>query len=453
MQGYVSSALAGELVRRLLDDETRALLTRLERVKPFVLYETMVPAAAPPLGALTAIERLMMRSRQQLRGLAHEFLHWLHGPEARCMPASEAQRRYAFLRLRFNDTLTQFDVFADVITQRSEHDNGVWLAGLDDVAADALTLPGDYFTPPPLVCYLERGHGAAIRRARTRLPGGGTVNVGIVQVPRERMVGSGIASSLVHEVGHQASALLGLVPSLRPILKGLQRGGGPEAIVWSFWERWVSEIVADLWAVAKVGVAGTLGLMGVVSLPRPFVFRVSLDDPHPVPWIRVKLSAAMGDALYPDPQWRALAAVWDVLYPTAGLSEGRIALLAALERGMPAFISVLLNHRPRLLRGRSLREVLADPERQPQRLRGYFDAWGGSRLALQSAPPSLVFAVLGQARADGRLSPEQESRMVADLLRDWAMRSALDTSAICAALPDQRTRALDQLLRGSISGA
>ena len=36
---------------------------------------------------------------------------------------------------------------------------------------DALRLPGGYYEPPPVVCYLDRGHGAAIRRARTRLPG------------------------------------------------------------------------------------------------------------------------------------------------------------------------------------------------------------------------------------------------------------------------------------------
>ncbi len=415
-------------------EETRALLTRLERVRPFVLYETMAPAAAPSLAALTAIENLVMRSRQRLRGLAYGFLRWLHSPEARRMPPCEAQRRYALVRMRFNSILTQFDVFADVITQRSERDNGVWLAGLDDVAADALALPGGYYIPPPVVCYLEHGHGAAIRRARTRLPGGGVVDVAIVQVPRERMVGSGIASSLVHEVGHQASVLLDLAPSLRPVLRGLQSGGG-KAIAWQYWERWISEILADLWSVAKVGVAGTMGLMGVVSLPRPFVFRIDLDDPHPAPWIRVKLSAALGEALYPDAQWGSLAAIWDTLYPKAGLSEDRCRLLTIWSAACPALVAVIMNHRPRLLRGRSLREVLADPERQPQRLRAYFDAWGGSRLALQAAAPALVFAVLGQARADGRLTPEQESRIVADLLSDWAMRSTLDTSAICAALP------------------
>ena len=98
--------------------------------------------------------------------------------------------------------LTQFDIFADVLSQRSEHDTGVWLSGLDVVAADALALP-DYYEAPPVICYLDRGHGAAIRRARTRLPGGSENPVAVVRVPRERMVGSGIASSLVHEVGHQ----------------------------------------------------------------------------------------------------------------------------------------------------------------------------------------------------------------------------------------------------------
>ena len=58
------------------------------------------------------------------------------------------------------------------------------------------------------------------------------------------------------------------------------------------------------------------------------------------------------------------------------------------------------------------------------------------------APPSLVFAVLGQARADGSMSPEDESDLLAKLLTFWAMRSTLDTSAYCAAIPKSRVRAL-----------
>jgi hypothetical protein len=51
---------------------------------------------------------------------------------------------------------------------------------------------------------------------------------------------------------------------------------------------------------------------------------------------------------------------------------------------------------------------------------------------MAQAPPSLVFATLGQARAADRLHPELESRVLGNLLTHWALRSTLDTSANCA---------------------
>ena len=417
---------------RTLEWEARALLTRLGRVRSFALYETMVPAAGITFEAQTAIERYLSQGQRTLRGLVNEYIDWLRGAEARGVPPAEAQRRFTFLRLRFNAMLSQFDIFADVMTQRSEHDTGVWLSGLDEVAADALTLPGDYYQAPPVICYLDRGHGAAIRRARTRLPGGGENPVAIIRVPRERMVGSGIASSLIHEVGHQGAALLDLVESLRPALRRAQRGDDREQAAWRAWERWISEIVADLWSVARVGITATHGLIGVVSLPRFFVFRLSLDDPHPTPWIRVLLSCAMGEALYPDPQWGALARLWTSFYPTAGLDPARRELLTALEAGIPGFVSLLVEHRPAALRGQSLREALSASGRQPARLRALYRAWLAQPARIRSAPPSLAFAVIGQAGADGAITPEAESRLLRGLLTHWALRSTLDRSAICA---------------------
>src|SRR5207253_206678 len=116
------------------------------------------------------------------------------------------------------------------------------------------------------------------------------------------------------------------------------------------------EIVSDFWSVARVGIASTLGLIGVVSLPRPFIFRFNFDDPHPPPWIRVKLSCAIGDGLYPHPQWRRLARLWESYYPVADLDD--------------------------------------------------------------------------------------ESDLLAKLLTFWAMRSTLDSSAYCAAIPRSQVRAL-----------
>jgi hypothetical protein len=413
----------------MLAQEARALLTRLARVKPFAMQEPMLPAANLLPEAQTAIEAVLAAGRRELRARIDEYLHWLGSPAALVADAEAAHRRFVFLRLRFNAVLNQFDLFNDVITQRSEHETGVWLSGLDVVSADALHLPGGYYQAPPVICYLDRGIGAAIRRARTRLPGGGENPVAVIRVPRERMIGHGIASSLIHEVGHQAAALLDLINSLRPVLRGLQAGAGPTAIAWRLWELWISEIVADFWSVARVGIASTLGLMAVVGLPRPFVFRINADDPHPAPWIRVKLSCALGQALYPHPQWNRAEALWDAYYPLANLDRERADLLGKLQEHLPGFVSLLVNHRPQSLRGRSLVEVMNVEERQPARLQALFVGWRRNPARMYRAPPSLVFAVVGQARADGRLGPEDESTLLGKLLNHWALRSTLEVSA------------------------
>jgi len=248
-------------------------------------------------------------------------------------------------------------------------------------------------------------------------------------------VGSGIASSLVHEVGHQAAALLDLVASLRPVLQAMQNGGGAAAAAWRLYERWISEIVADLWSVARVGIAAPLGLIAVVSLPKAFVFRIGLDDPHPFPWIRVKLSCAMGKALYPHPQWDRLAGLWESYYPPTGLDAERQNLLALLEATISRFVGVLIGHRPNSLRGKSLGEVLPAADLRPARLAAIYRTWRAEPRRLRSVPPTLVFAAVGQAKADGRITPEEESQLLADLLTYWAMRSTLDASEICTARP------------------
>lgn len=418
-----------------LMQEARALLHRLGRVKPFALKEPMLPAAAITLHAQTGIETYLTRGRQELRAMVQSFMAWLTANARRGLTPAEAQQRFTVLRLRFNRVLTQFDLFNDVISQRSENETGVWLSGLDVAAADALALPGGYYDVPPLMCYLDRGVGAAIRRARTRLPGGGDNPVAIIRVPRERMIGSSIASSLFHEAGHQAAALLNLVPSLVPVLKGLQRGSILTRVAWELFERWISEIVADFWSVARVGITSTLGLMGVVSLPRVFVFRMGLEDPHPIPWIRVKISSAIGDALYPHQQWERLSRLWESFYPLGPLDEKKRKLLATLESTIPALTAVLIHHRPKSLRGRSLSEVLDTAPRAPAQLQILFARWQTKPWEMYRTSPSLVFAALGQARIEGKLSPEDEGNTLAKLLTHWALRSTLDASEVCANQP------------------
>jgi hypothetical protein len=419
--------------QQFLANEARSLLTRLDGVRAFSLRMPMVPAASISQDALKAIERFTEKECAELRVLVRDYVRQIEQSGTISIDPSEAQRRLSILRIRFNNVLAQVDIFSDVLNQRSESDTGVWIAGLDAAAADALRLPSMYYKAPPVMCYLDRGRGGAIRRARTRLPGGKGNPVAIIRVPRERMIGSSISTSLFHEIAHQGSALLDLVSSIKPILNGLQKNR-EKLSPWPFWNLWISEIIPDFWSVAKLGIGSTLGLISVVSLPRAFVFRIT-SDIHAFPYIRVKLSCAMGNALYPHPQWEQMARLWESLYPLNGLPEEKIKIIAMLEAGMPAFVTLLVNHRPKSLRGNSLKETIASPVRSPSRLQDSFDAWRLSPKKMYGDPPTMVFAVLGQAKFDGKISPEKESKIIAELLKHWALSNTLNTSAICATLP------------------
>ena len=407
----------------LLEQEARGLLTRLDQIQPFSVHETMVLAAALPFAAHRGIERFLHAGRSRLRRRVHAFLRWLGGP-GRAAPAHEQQRRFVLIRLEFNDILSQLDLFTEVVTQRSEHGTGVRLSGLDVLAADALRVAAPAGEELPAVCYLARGPGAAIRRAKTPLPGGSPNPVAIIRVPRERMVGGGVASSLVHEVGHQGAAQLGLVESLRSELAGCAAREPDD--VWPVFQGWISEIVADCWSVGQLGITSTVGLLAVVSLPSYFVFRPSGDDPHPTPYLRVLISTAIGEALAPHPQWAAMRRTWRAMYPLDDLPASRVAELRRVESAVPRFVGTLLAHRPPALGGRALRTLWPAGSRSPQRLLALHRRTGTDVAALARLRPTLALSVLGQARTAGLLTPEEESRVLSDLLVVWAVRSSLD---------------------------
>src|SRR5260370_13367064 len=116
--------------RAMLLHETRSLMARLARIKSFALQETMLPAAALLPRAQSAIDKFLVLGRRQLRRLLQQFLNWLQHPISAMATPAKAQRRFTMLRLSFNIVLTHFDLFSDVITQRSESETGLWLGGL-----------------------------------------------------------------------------------------------------------------------------------------------------------------------------------------------------------------------------------------------------------------------------------------------------------------------------------
>ncbi len=410
---------------RFLVNETLALCSRLRTVRSFSLSTPMVLAAAVSAPAQAAINAHLAHVAFDLRRKLLDFVRWLRSPESRRLSAAKTQARYVLLKLRFNNLLDQVDIFADVLGQRSEHRTGIWVAGLDVLAEDALAAGSNYYSAPPLICFLERGHGAAIRRARTRLPGGDQNPVGVIQIPRERMIGSGIASSLIHEVGHQGSELLNLTTSIRQVLdENIAAGTKEEAVPWQMLSRWLNEILSDCWATGHLGITATYGLLSVVSLPSYFVFRIGNDGPHPFPWIRMKISLALGAALFPHPQWATLSKQWENMYPTDELGADKKDLIRRLEAVLPAFADLVLSHRPASLRGQRVADIFPVAERQPDQLRSLYDTWQQQPYLRQHCAPSLVFAVIGQAKADGRISTDEEVRVLSHMLAHWALNRA-----------------------------
>lgn len=405
---------------QFLINEAESLLSRLKMLKPFTMSMPMVMAASISDKAMQGITNLTVAGYKELKKRINDYINGLKGSPGTATSTAEMQARFCVLKLRFNALLDQMDIFADVLSQRSEHETGVWVSGLDVLAEDALQLIGRHYDAPPLVCFLERGHGAAIRRARTRLPGGDLNPVAVIQLPRERMVGSGIASSLIHEVGHQGSALLGLNESIRTQIRRQQKLS-PFKAGWECYHRWISEIVSDFWAMGFLGIGATIGLMGVVSLPKYFVFRMSLADPHPFPWIRVKLSLAFGKALYPHPQWERHEALWERMYPASQADTRMQALISELELILPDFVQLVIHHRPASLKCQRLKDVFPYTQRQPAQLQYLYSLWRFSPDEISKARPSLVFAVIGQARADYAITALKESELLSKWLGNWAV--------------------------------
>jgi hypothetical protein len=168
-----------------------------------------------------------------------------------------------------------------------------------------------------------------------------------------------------------------------------------------------------------------MGLIGVVSIPRVFAFRLDMDDPHPMPWFRVKISVALGEVLFPHPQWQAIRRLWETLYPPEPVEPFQRACLRLLDETLPTFAQLVVDHRPPRLKGLSLREAIVEPACKPEQLRQLFQFYMQSPGALRSASPVTVMAAIGQVRFDGSLAPIAESALISRMLRSWAVADAL----------------------------
>ncbi len=394
-----------------------ALDLKLAGLRPLSVTMTMVPAAVTPPSVLQGIDSLIARQKEQLSQRLQQFKRRLTDRDA-----EKNQRYYSFLRLRFNAILVQYDIFADVLTQRGEHGYGIWLAGLDWLARDALHPRLSLPKAPHMLTYLERGLGAAIRRKDTKLPGGVMNPVALIRIPRSRLLDSSIACSLVHEVGHQAVAILGLVHSLKTAIdRVLSHTGKAKVSAWRYFRLCISEIIADCWAISRLGITAVNGLVGVLSLPPAFIYRLKPGDPHPFPWIRVLLACAVGQYLFPHDQWQKLERLWHSYYPAEKLSTETRLLCRQVLTTTPEFLEMLFNHPVSQMGNKRFIDLFNRNNLQIDSLQHKWRHWSSDQQALSKRSPIELLAVIGQARWENRISPEKETSLITSLMEPWAM--------------------------------
>jgi hypothetical protein len=413
----------------LIRQEIVGLEERIAMIRPFALSESMLPAAMPARGTLAKVDRFLGLSRRKWLHRTRTFLCWLNGADQVDVPLDQVYRRFVHLRLQANASLAHLNLFAQAISQRSEFATGVLLRGLDDLAHEALHLERVQMVVPDFLCYLDGGMGAAIRRVNTRLPGGAKSPIALIRIPRERMVGIGLAGSLVHEVGHQGAATLNLVPILQDAIdrRNSENAFSEDShLLWKAWRMWIPEIVADLWAVARLGVTATLGLIEALALPPSLVFQTNEGDPHPTPWIRVILGATLGEGLFPDPQWQRVIATWEARYPfdryAARMDRKSQLFLLALRAQIPFFAKWLVAQPIESAGGITLGQVLVDEELQTFRLRAELERWQREHLLPDHLRLRKMLALVGYARINAIRLPVSEGRIVSWILTQLALR-------------------------------
>ena len=84
------------------------------------------------------------------------------------------------------------------------------------------------------------------------------------------------------------------------------------------------------------------------------------------------------------------------------------------------FVQMVLRHRTTEMKGKTLLELFPVQERMPARLQKIAEAARVNRTEFNNLSPTLLFAVLGQAKFDLKIDAITESKVLSQQLRRWA---------------------------------
>jgi hypothetical protein len=330
------------------------------------------------------------RLKTILKVHARKYLPFLHLPRV-------ARRMNALLgriELDISNSIVFFDTYMDILSQRKMPTLGKILKGCDILAGDAMSIDHPLIRDLELpIVSCERGFGAMIIRPGVTFPGNIKNPVPLIQIPYSRIVSKYDLTSINHEAGHDIMIRLGLNYSLPASLRTvLMNSQAPKEII-DLFVLWSSEIGPDFWGFCCSGIAQTLSIKEMLSLPPYRVFYITHDDPHPAIYIRVLLSIEWCRQQWGRGEWDYWEKEWDTLYPLKFTSKTNAEILKKCRMYIPIVAGALLNTRFSSLEGKKITELFDMSVLHPQNLERIVRTAETGTLDLKATRPCVQLAV------------------------------------------------------------
>jgi hypothetical protein len=339
--------------------------------------------------------------------------------------SDELLRKAALVEREIDRARRTYGLFFDVFIQRGTM-FGPALAACDTIAADCFQavrraapglIRGPLLKP---VTYLEHSFSPATFRRGVMLRRllGEQNPFPLVRVPYERIESPWGMGVVLHEIGHNLQADLGVWQETQQAVQRRVFQVTRNPWLTRCWARWHSEITADAFAILLGGPASARSMKDFLAYPSERVLTFRPLGVHPIPYLRMFIQAEILRRLGFLAAARRIQRVWSGLYDR-DVPRGRApaSLIATARRVIPHVVDEVAFQPRRGLAQRALVDVVpfsAADERMIQRAapliaRGTLPAdlpprfaVSASRYALEGrmAPPPVISrtVLMGLAR-------------------------------------------------------
>lgn len=418
-------------VRNFLDSKIRALMARARRLSRFDhqsvgIRPQDVPYTPSPTHFAAANARLQEIDRH-VRGLLRALAGAMRRP-ALNVDAILAQS--ALVEREVDRARRAFGLFFEVFSQRGTRFAPA-LAACDLIAADCFrivrhTAPG-LLRGPVLkpVTYLEHSFSPATfrRGVLMRRLLGERNPFPLVRVPFERVESPWGMGVVLHEIGHNLQADLGIWQETQQAVQRrvLQETRHPWLA--RIWARWHKEIFADLIALLLGGPASARAMKDFLAYPASRILSFRALSVHPTPYLRVFIQAEMLRRMGFAAEAQRIRRVWRTLYGPH-LSQAKIpaVLLATAERVIPLVVDEIAHQPRRGLAQRTLVDVVPFTAADQQTVLRAAESI--ARGALPAALPPRFAVSAARYAFDRQLAPA--ARIAATVLTQLARRGAAE---------------------------